>query len=85
MLKKGGRSIGRKVIMSSRWMNILPWVGVVIAVIGLTGLILGILTALISSLPLAGSALILTGLGVILCGVVLFFAMCIVQDITGMF
>ena len=85
MIKKGGRSIGRKVIMSSRWMNVLPWGGVGIAFIGLIGLVLGILTIVISGLTLAGVALAVVGAGVLLCGVVLFFAMCIVQDITGMF
>lgn len=85
MIKKGGRSIGRKVIMSSRMMNLLPWVGVFIAFIGMIGLVLGILTVLISGLALGGVALAVVGAGVFLCGVVLFFAMCIVQDITGMF
>ncbi len=85
MIKKGGRSIGRKVIMSSKWMNLLPWGGVGIVFIGLIGLILGILTMVISGLTLAGLALAVVGFGVMLCGVVLFFAMCIVQDITGMF
>ncbi len=85
MIKKGGRSIGRKVIMSSRWMNVLPWGGVGIAAIGLTVLVLGILTAVISGLILAGVSIAAGGFGVFLCGVVLFFAMCIVQDITGMF
>ncbi len=85
MIKKSGRSIGRKVIMSSKWMNLLPWVGVGIAIIGLIGLILGILTVTVSGLVLGGAALTVIGAGIILCGIVLFFAMCIVQDITGMF
>jgi len=85
MIKKGGRSIGRKVIMSSRMMNLLPWVGVFIAIIGVIGLVLGVLTVVISGLVLGGVALAVVGAGVFLCGVVLFFAMCIVQDITGMF
>lgn len=85
MIKKGGRSIGRKVIMSSRWMNLLPWVGVGIAIIGLIGLIMGILTIFVSGLALGGAALAVIGLGLTLTGIVLFFAMCIVQDITGMF
>jgi len=85
MIKKGGRSIGRKVIMSSRWMNVLPWVGVGIAIIGFIGLVLGILTIVVSGLVLGGITLSVVGAGILLCGVVLFFAMCIVQDITGMF
>ncbi|MFO8102412.1 MAG: hypothetical protein R6U37_09670 [Dehalococcoidia bacterium] len=85
MIKKGGRSIGRKVITSSRWMNVLPWGGVGIAAIGLAVLVLGILTAVISGLVLAGASIAVGGFGILLCGVVLFFAMCIVQDITGMF
>ena len=85
MIKKGGRNIGRKLIMSSKWMNLLPWGGVGIAFVGLIGLVLGILTMVISGLTLAGLALAVVGTGVLLCGVVLFFAMCIVQDITGMF
>ena len=85
MIKKGGRNIGRKLIMSSRWMNVLPWGGVGIALVGLIGMILGILTIAISGLTLAGLALAVVGTGVLICGVVLFFAMCIVQDITGMF
>ncbi len=71
--------------MSSRWMNVLPWVGVGISIIGLVGFVLGILTLLVSGLSLAGAAIIAGSFGLILCGVVLFFAMCIVQDITGMF
>ena len=85
MIKKGGRNIGRNIIMSSRWMNVLPWVGVGIAIIGLIAFILGIITLLVSGLPLAGAAIMVGSFGLILCGVVLFFAMCIVQDITGMF
>ena len=85
MIKKGGRSIGRKVIMSSRWMNLLPWIGVGVAVIGLIGLIMGIMTIIVSGLALGGAALAVIGMGLMLCGIVLFFAICIVQDITGMF
>ena len=71
--------------MSSRWMNVLPWVGVGIAIVGLIALVLGILTAVVSGLVLGGISLAIAGFGIILCGIVLFFAMCIVQDITGMF
>lgn len=85
MIKKGGRSIGRKVIMSSRMMNWLPWVGIVVAAIGFIGLIMGVLTIFISGLALGGATLAFIGLGLTLTGIVLFFAMCIVQDITGMF
>jgi len=85
LIKKGGRHIGRKLIMSPKWMNVLPWVGVGIAVIGVIGLVLGILTIAVSGIVLGGIALSVAGFGIMLCGVVLFFAMCIVQDITGMF
>ncbi|GEM_PF-1296525 len=85
MIKSRGRSIGRKVLASSRMMNLLPWIGALVAVIGGVGLVLGILVVALSGLPLAGAALIVLGIGLALTGIVLFFAMCIVQDITGMF
>ncbi len=85
MIKKKGRSIGRKILMSPKVMNRLPWVGVGIGVIGLIGLILGILTIVISGLALCGTAVAVLGTGLVSCGVALFIAMCIVQDITGMF
>ncbi|MBM3132175.1 MAG: hypothetical protein FJZ95_03980 [Chloroflexi bacterium] len=85
MIKSRGRSIGRRVLGSAKMMNLLPWVGVGVAVIGLIGLVLGIVIVLISALPLAGAAIITLGLALTLTGIVLFFAMCIVQDITGMF
>lgn len=85
MIKKGGRNIGRKVITSKRMMDVLPWIGAGIAAIGLTTLILGILTIALSGLALGGAGLLIGGLGLTVSGIVLFFAMCIVQDITGMF
>lgn len=85
MIRSRGRNIGRRVLASSKAMNLLPWIGGLVALIGLGGLILGILVVALSGLPLAGAALIVLGMGLVLTGIVLFFAMCIVQDITGMF
>ncbi len=85
MIKKSGRSIGRRIIMSSKAMNLLPWGGVIITVIGLISVVLGIMTIFKSGLILCGTAVSVIGLGVLLCGIALFIAMCIVQDITGMF
>ena len=85
MIKKSGRTIGRKILTSSKMMNLLPWAGIAIAGIGLIGLVMGALTIVTAGQVLNGTTSAVLGAGLMFCGIVLFFAMCIVQDLTGMF
>jgi len=82
-MRKRGKSVGRRVITSSRLMSLLPTIGVAAALIGGIGFILGIVTIATGSEPLIGVALLVLGLGQILAGVVLFLAMCVLQDLLG--
>ena len=85
MIKKGGRSIGRTILTSSKIMDILPWFGIGIAVLGIIGLIMGSITVVFTGQVLIGATAVVLDAGLTACGITLFFAMCIVQDITGMF
>ncbi len=85
MIKKSGRSIGRTILTSSKMMDLLPWVGIGVAFMGLLGLFMGLLTIFITGQVFNGATSIILGTGLMVCGIALFFAMCIVQDLTGMF
>ena len=82
-MHKTGKSIGRRVITSARLMSLLPLIGVCVALVGAVGFILGLVATLAYGEPLAGVALVVLGLGQMLTGVVLFLAMCVLQDLLG--
>jgi len=64
-------------------MALLPTIGTGVAGLGAMGFILGIASATTFSQPLVGAALIILGLGLLLTGVVLFLAICVLQDLLG--
>lgn len=83
MTHHAGKSIGRRVITSARLMSLLPLGGVVVAVLGVAGIVLGVLATAAGCGWLPGTALIVLGLGQLLIGVVLYLAMCVLQDLLG--
>ncbi len=78
-----GRSIGRRVITSSRLMSLLPLGGALAAVLGALGLLLGVVAIAAHGEVLPGAVLVILGLGQLLIGGILFLGMCVLQDLLG--
>jgi len=82
-MRRTGKSIGRRVITSTRLMALLPIVGAFVGLVGAVSLILGIAAIATGTEPLLGVALVTMGAGQLLTGAVLFLAMCVLQDLLG--
>jgi len=84
-MKKGAKTLGRWVITSPNLMGWLPWIGMAIIILGLAGIILGLFMIIHLAACIQGTAFVILGGAEIISGTMLFFTMCIVEDLTGLF